>query len=652
MATIVTRSGKGSPLTNTEVDSNFTNLNTDKLETSGGTITGDLNVDGDATLGNATTDEHTINGSLEILSTTNEANLTVKTTFSGEAANTPDVKIYNNSTQSGDDNELGLIQFFSNTTNYSEVQFADIVGMAFGTGASDLEGGVRFRFSNGNTASFAANREMSFRPSKIQYFTGATNKTITLQFTDPTADRTITLPDITGTVSLVGATETLTNKTLTTPIIAEIDNSGDITLDAGGDIILDAGGEQIILKDGSTNVGHIDLSNDHLVIKSLVQDKDLAFHGNDGGVIKTLLSFDVSDNGLANFPGGVRGNSYFWMNTDNNVALYAGNNFEIALTHVHNTGFKLTNGGTGTPAVELQFVDSNESIGSDGTNLFLKSGGNAITVPNQSGTIPVLATASTTQITSTPEELNVLDGVTATTAELNYVDGVTSAIQTQLDAKPPLNTISVTVAGGKFVIDGTSQLSMSLVPNVTYRFDQSDSSNANHPIKFSLTSNGTHNSGSAFTTGITSTGTPGSAGAYSDVKLENDAPQVLFYYCQNHSGMGAEINVGNSAIEDHTSLTAGGSTLTIDLAASKHFIVTMTANTTFAFSNIDAGRSGNIVIKEDSTGGYSFTLPSEAKTPLNGATITQQTGANKVSVLSYHVLDSSNILMNYIGDFA
>ena len=32
MSTIVTRSGKGSPLTNTEVDSNFTNLNTDKYQ--------------------------------------------------------------------------------------------------------------------------------------------------------------------------------------------------------------------------------------------------------------------------------------------------------------------------------------------------------------------------------------------------------------------------------------------------------------------------------------------------------------------------------------------------------------------------------------------------------------------------------------------
>ena len=38
MSTIVTRAGKGSPLTNTEVDSNFTNLNTDKLESDGSVL--------------------------------------------------------------------------------------------------------------------------------------------------------------------------------------------------------------------------------------------------------------------------------------------------------------------------------------------------------------------------------------------------------------------------------------------------------------------------------------------------------------------------------------------------------------------------------------------------------------------------------------
>jgi hypothetical protein len=49
-----------------------------------------------------------------------------------------------------------------------------------------------------------------------------------------------------------------------------------------------------------------------------------------------------------------------------------------------------------------------------------------IKLPNQSGCLPVLAADSTTAVTSTPEELNVLDGITASTAELNILDGVTS----------------------------------------------------------------------------------------------------------------------------------------------------------------------------------------------------------------------------------
>lgn len=44
MATITTRAGKGTPLTNTEVDDNFTNLNTDKAELSGATFTGNVGI--------------------------------------------------------------------------------------------------------------------------------------------------------------------------------------------------------------------------------------------------------------------------------------------------------------------------------------------------------------------------------------------------------------------------------------------------------------------------------------------------------------------------------------------------------------------------------------------------------------------------------
>ena len=103
---------------------------------------------------------------------------------------------------------------------------------------------------------------------------------------------------------------------------------------------------------------------------------------------------------------------------------------------------------------------------------------------------------------------------------------------------------------------------------------------------------------------------------------------------------------------DQNTLSATGGTLTINLSQANNFLVNISANTTFAFSSRDAGRFGNIVIKQDATGGRTFTLPSQCKTPVNGASITQSTGANEISVLSYYVLDGNNILVNYIGDFA
>jgi|14BtaG_2_1085337.scaffolds.fasta_scaffold00098_26 hypothetical protein len=150
-------------------------------------------------------------------------------------------------------------------------------------------------------------------------------------------------------------------------------------------------------------------------------------------------------------------------------------------------------------------------------------------------------------------DLNILDGVTSTTAELNHVDGVTSNVQTQIDAKQPYATIAVTVVnsgGNKYALDGTVQQLALLTPSVTYRFDQSDSSNAGHPLLFSTTSNGTHGGGSAFTTGVTSVGTPGSAGSYTQIKLEQDTPSTLYYYCVNHSGMGGEANKTISKLSD------------------------------------------------------------------------------------------------------
>ena len=107
-------------------------------------------------------------------------------------------------------------------------------------------------------------------------------------------------------------------------------------------------------------------------------------------------------------------------------------------------------------------------------------------------------------------------------------------------------TFAVTVVsdgGNKYAIDGTTQATLTLYKGHTYIFDQSYSSNSSHPLRLSTTSNGSHGGGSEYTTGVTTSGTPGSAGAFTKIAIATDAPDTLYYYCTNHSGMGGTANL-------------------------------------------------------------------------------------------------------------
>ena len=131
----------------------------------------------------------------------------------------------------------------------------------------------------------------------------ANARTIAGQSFDGSANITIASTDLSDTaaVTLLTATQTLTNKTLTTPVIAEIDATGDFTLDAAGDIILNADGGDWMFRDGSTEILKIFNSSSDVSIKAQVQDKDIKFLGNDGGSGITALTLDMSEAGAASF---------------------------------------------------------------------------------------------------------------------------------------------------------------------------------------------------------------------------------------------------------------------------------------------------------------------------------------------------------------
>jgi len=110
-----------------------------------------------------------------------------------------------------------------------------------------------------------------------------------------------------------------------------------------------------------------------------------------------------------------------------------------------------------------------------------------------------------------------------------------------------------------YKINGIFSPYLKLIPRNTYRFDQSDSTNSGHPFRFYLDVDKT----TQYTSGVTTNGTPGSSGAYTQLVIGDTTPPVLFYQCSAHGNMGWAATTGTRSLFgfDTDDLSEGSSNL-------------------------------------------------------------------------------------------
>ena len=286
-----------------------------------------------------------------------------------------------------------------------------------------------------------------------------------------------TTVDINGAVEIsgnatVGGTLIPTGK-ITADAGIDIDNfnidgttialsSGDMLLDSAGDVILDADGADVLLKDDGTQYGALTNNSGNLIIKS-GSTTAATFTGANTALAGTLsaTALSVGDGNITNV-GDIALDSISADDTDINVAVtdnsataftikQGSDAYLVVDTANSSESVSIGTGVSGT-AVTIGHGTSEVTIGDNLTvtgnltvsgtqtvvdtvtmnaeNAVVFEGATAdahettltivdptadrtINLPNQSGTLPVLAAVSATQVSATPEELNIMDGDTS-----------------------------------------------------------------------------------------------------------------------------------------------------------------------------------------------------------------------------------------------
>jgi len=233
----------------------------------------------------------------------------------------------------------------SSTLETLRTQFNNLV-----TDVAAIEGGS-ISYTTLNTTTTKATT-LEVKEDGTIVFEGATDDGFetTLTVTDPTADRTITFPNETGTVHTTGGTTTHTGI-----LVAD---GGNIGSASDSDALAISSGGVVTFSQRDVHSAGITIADGGQI--GSASDTDAIAIGADGDITLTQDLELQHDGAILSF----------------------GANDEITLTHVHDTGLLLADSG-GSPT--LQFHDSNEAVLSDGSNLKLTSGGTTFTIPSSDG---------------------------------------------------------------------------------------------------------------------------------------------------------------------------------------------------------------------------------------------------------------------------
>jgi len=254
---------------------------------------------------------------------------------------------------------------------------------------------------------------------------------------------------IDSTVATLTGSQTLTNKTLTTPTILTSFTIGSATISEA---------ELEILDGATVTTAELNVLDG---ITSTTAELNIL-----DGVTSTAAEINILD--------GVTSTTAELNKLDGFTGVVADLNYakDLNATGVTASEFDILDGLTSTTA-ELNILDG---VTSTTAELNILDGVTSTTaelnildgVTSTAAELNILdgVTSTTAElnildgVTSTATELNLLDGVTATTAELNYTDGVTSAIQTQLDSKISGADAALTGNATITTSDNTTQLAL------------------------------------------------------------------------------------------------------------------------------------------------------------------------------------------------